>query len=91
MCRSLVILTRAISLECCGENPAWNGYMGERKTGIRGREFEGLLISLISKEIREMAWVVGHVGSRELFIFVKLDKVQNIPMPLGMIQQGGEN
>lgn len=38
-----------------------------------------------------MAWVVGHVGSRELFIFVKLDKVQNIPMPLGMIQQGGEN
>ena len=54
--------------------------MGEQKKGIRGREFEGLLIGLISKEIREVAWLVGHAGSRELFIFVRLDKVQNIPM-----------
>lgn len=80
MCGSLVTLTRAISLQYCGENPAWNGYMGEWKKGIRGREFEGLLISLISKECREVAWLVGHVGTRELFIFVRLDKVQNIPM-----------
>ena len=80
MCRSLVTLTRAISLECCQENPVWNGYMGEWKKGIRGREFEGLLISLISKEIREVACLVGHAGSREFFIFVRMDKVQNIPM-----------
>lgn len=39
MCRLLVTLNRAISVEYWGQNTAWNGFKGEWEKGIGSGEY----------------------------------------------------
>lgn len=50
------------------------------KKELEAESLEGLLISLILVRVQRSGLASWPCGVKELFIFVRLDKVQNIPM-----------